>query len=39
LNPADVMNLPAGMIEVMGRVVAEEARTIRREQAKARARG
>jgi hypothetical protein len=32
------MNLPAGLIEVMGRVVDDEARTVRREQAKARAR-
>jgi len=32
------MNLPVGMIVEMDRVIADEARAIRREQAKARAR-
>jgi hypothetical protein len=33
------MNLPAGLIEVMAQEIADERRALRREQAKARARG
>jgi len=37
LNPADVMGLPVGMLDVMDLVVRDEQRAVRLEQAKQRA--
>lgn len=38
MNPADVMNLPVGLIDEMDRVLRDEARERRRAEARAKSR-